>query len=102
MAKLCVPDHTGHKEYDFTPNSPAGRCIAATLPERVQRTSSNLRGLGETFRQCTKPSHGGRVTSAGAPKAMLPSRGKTRHRASYSDRQNGGAAQSIAADHGIQ
>ena len=25
MAKLCVPDHTGHKEYDFTPNSPAAK-----------------------------------------------------------------------------
>ncbi len=24
MAKLCVPDHTGHKEYDFTPNSSRG------------------------------------------------------------------------------
>jgi crotonobetainyl-CoA:carnitine CoA-transferase CaiB-like acyl-CoA transferase len=31
-----------------------------------------------------------------------PSCGRTRHRASYSDRQNGGAAQSIADDHGIQ
>jgi hypothetical protein len=34
--------------------------------------------------------------------AMIPSCGRTRHRASYSDRQNGGAAQSIADDHGIQ
>ena len=25
MAKLCVPDYTGHKEYDFTPNSPAAK-----------------------------------------------------------------------------
>ena len=25
MAKLCVPDHTGHKVYDFTPNSPAAK-----------------------------------------------------------------------------
>ena len=39
---------------------------------RVQRTSSNLRGLGETFRQRTKPSHGGRLTSAGAPKQCFP------------------------------
>jgi hypothetical protein len=29
MAKLCVPDHTGHKEYDFTPNSP-GACAIPT------------------------------------------------------------------------
>ena len=39
---------------------------------RVQRTSSNLRGRGETFRQRTKPSHGGRLTSAGAPKQCFP------------------------------
>jgi hypothetical protein len=34
--------------------------------------------------------------------AMIPSCGRTRHRASYSDRQNGGTAKSIADDHGIQ
>jgi hypothetical protein len=34
--------------------------------------------------------------------AMIPSCGRTRHRASSSGRQNGGTAQSIVDDHGIQ
>src|SRR6266852_3304120 len=45
---------------------------ASSVPPPLIPFRSNLRGLGKAFRQRTKPSHGGRVTFAGAPKQCFP------------------------------
>jgi hypothetical protein len=42
MAKLCVPDYTGHKEYDFTPNSPAAKRAEKIFNKLMNTVSSIL------------------------------------------------------------
>jgi hypothetical protein len=46
MAKLCVPDHTGHKEYDFTPNSPAAKKAEKIFNKLTNKVIGFLKRVG--------------------------------------------------------
>jgi hypothetical protein len=63
----------GKRKPRLIPSTVGRICISIKTRERMGREhglvpSDNLTYLRKMFRQRTKPSHGGRVTSAGAPK----------------------------------